>query len=136
MLWLELLPDMKQSPGTGAGTSFIIQDYWSGLRGAALPVQIFVVLFILPLTALFLLPGLPVLLTALASLAVLAVLSGLVLLSRLFALLTSLSTLLSVFFHIVCHEIVLLLKRATWRVLEFKCYFLVAAEAAWGWRPK
>ena len=59
MLWLELLPDMKQSPGTGAGTSFI-QDYWPGLRGAALPVQIFVVLFILTLTALFLLPGLPV----------------------------------------------------------------------------
>ena len=51
----------------------------------------------------------------------LAGLSGLVaVLSRLSALLTRLSALLFVFFHIVCHEIVLPFQCATWRILRFK----------------
>jgi hypothetical protein len=40
-------------------------------------------------------------------------------LSRLSALLTRLSSLLFVFFHIVCHEIFLPFQCATWRTLRF-----------------
>jgi hypothetical protein len=82
-----------------AGTSlFSLANY--PLGGAALPVQIFVVL-ILALAALFLLSGLPALLPTLTWLSFLAGLAWLV------ALLSRLSTLLSVLFHIVCHEVVL-----------------------------
>jgi hypothetical protein len=77
------------------------------LRRATLPILIFVLFFfILSLPAFFLLSGLVVLLTALARLVFLAVMSGLI--ARL-STLVMLATLLSVLFHIVCHEVVLLL---------------------------
>jgi hypothetical protein len=69
------------------------------LGSATLPVQVFVVILILVLAALFLLSGLSALLAGLTLL-----LAGLVvLLSRLSALVT----LLLIFLHIVCHKIVL-----------------------------
>jgi hypothetical protein len=94
-----------------------------------LTVQVFVVVFVLARATLFLLSGLAALLAALTFLAILAGLSGLVaVLSRLSTLLTRLATLLFIFFHIVCHEIVLL-----WRgdlahsPIKIDCLLLVAA---------
>ena len=82
-----------------------------------MPVKIFVVFFILAL-AFFLLSGLVALLTTLTGLAVLARLSGL-------------SALLFVFFHIVCHEIVLPLERATCALCDLnRLPFLVAVGGA------
>ena len=73
---------------------------YANLGCAALPILSFV-FFFLTLPAFFLLSGLPVLLTGLAFL---AMLSGLV--ARLSAV-ARLATLLSILFHIVCHEGVL-----------------------------
>jgi hypothetical protein len=75
-------------------------------------------------------------LTALTGLAFLAVLSGLV--ARLSALLTSLTTLLFIFLHIVCHEIVLLFQSARLgaSVIKVHCYNLVAYALSEGWELK
>jgi hypothetical protein len=99
------------------------------LRRATLPILSFVLLFfILSLAALFWLSGLPVLLTGLPMLVFLTMLSGLV--ARLSAL-TGLSTLLSVLFHFVCHELVLQFCTARRHsAIEFICCILVAAEPA------
>ena len=82
-------------------TGTLLTFNWTNkLRRATLTVQVFV-FFVLSLSALFLLIGLPALLSALTSLAGLALLTGL---SATLTGLSALLSLLAILFHIVCHQ--------------------------------